>query len=312
MRALLLGLAFAVFGWTSAAFCQGFDMARGGDGEIQVYADNGIEWHSDELRVIARGNAKAVRGEMTLTADTLTAYYRQGPTGSSEIWRIDADGNVIAANTTDTATGDKGTYDLDKAILVLRGKPAKLTTPTQMFTADDQLEYHELAHMAVLRGNAVADRVDKGNKLQADILVAHFKDKSQGGGTKAKPGGTADGSSMDLKNADAYNHVVLTTPQETVTGDRGDYNMDSGIATISGAVTIKRETNVLTGGYANVDLNTGISKLFGGTPGGDNNGKRVSGTFIPEKHDGDPKEGADKGRAVFKGSAPTPPSGGGP
>jgi lipopolysaccharide export system protein LptA len=302
VAALAFAAALAVVGGTAHA--QGFDMAKGGDTQIQVYADDGIEWQSQANRVVAHGHAKAVRGDVTIIADTLIAFYRQGA-GGNEIWRIDADGHVVISNPNDTATGTSGTYDLDKAIFVLHGQPAKLVTPSETFTADDTLEYWELQHMAVLRGNGVA--VQKDKNLKGDVLTAHFKDKDGPGGKKppAKPaakGGNDSGGGLELQRADAYGHVVMTTAQEVITGDRGDYNMETDIATISGSVKILRDGNELNGGYAHVDLNSGISKLFGGAPGGEG-GKRVRGVFSPEKKD--KAESGAKERPVFQGKAPS-------
>ncbi len=309
---VLLAGALALLPPATAA-AQGFEMSKSGDQQIQVYADNGIEWHSEELRVIARGNAHAIRGTMTVDADVLTAHYRKGPKGD-EIWRLDADGNVVIRSPTDTATGAKGIYDLDKAVFVLKGAPARLVTPTEAFEATDSLEYWELQKMAVLRGNAIATQ--EGKKLQGDVLTAHFKDKDPNAGTKgkpgapaaarpaapaAKPGGGAASDSdngLELKRADAYGNVVLTTATETISGDRGDYNVETGIATVSGSAKIVREgSNQLEGGWAHVNLNTGVSKMFAGTPGGSDTGKRVQGYFIPRK-------GGDKGGASFSAGVP--------
>jgi len=284
-------------------------MSEGNDNPIQVYADDGIEWVSEANRVVARGNAKAIRGNVTVNADTLTAYYRQGPSGN-EIWRLDADGNVTITTPTETATGYKGTYDLDKAIFVLRGTPAKLVTPTDVVTAKDTLEYWEADHMAVARGDAYASSNNE-KSIKADVLTTHFKDKD-GTGTGAKPGakpaakpavkskagGDKDGGSLELQRADAYGHVVLTTPQEVVTGDRGDYNVETGIATVTGSVKLTRDGNELNGGFAHVNLNTGISKLFGAAPGGKGE-TRAHGTFTPDKQD------PDKRKAVFQGAGPS-------
>ncbi|MEO0035131.1 MAG: hypothetical protein RLZZ501_1154 [Pseudomonadota bacterium] len=278
---------------------QGFSMAQGGAQQLQVFADQGIEWHAEELRVIASGNAKAVRGTMTLDADTLTAYYRHGANGD-EIWRIDADGSVVTIRSpTDTATGTKAIYDLDQAVLVLKGGPARLVTPTDSFQASEQIEYWEGNKVAVLRGDAVATRGDR--TLRADVITAHFRDKGTGtAGARpagaAPPAAAAAGAarkasgagedSLDLERADAYGHVVLTTAKEVITGDRGDYVAATGIATLSGAVKMTREGgNQLEGGWAYVNMKTGISKLFpappnGGTPG------RVQGVFTPQKRDG--------------------------
>ncbi|CAA7613077.1 conserved hypothetical protein [Candidatus Terasakiella magnetica] len=290
----------AVLGWGGQVFAQGFEMSKSGDQQIQVYADNGIEWHAEELRVIARGNAHAVRGTMTIDADMLTAHYRKGAKGD-EIWRLDADGNVTIRSPNDTATGAKAIYDLDKAVFVLKGAPTKLVTPTETFQATESLEYWELKRMAVLRGDAIATQEDK--KLQADVLTAHFQSKDKMAPAKAKTNaaaakGESGGNGLELQRAEAFGHVILTTPSEVLTGDRGDYNVESGIATVSGSVKITRDgSNQLQGGYAHVNLNTGVSKLFAGTPGGSETGQRVQGVFIPQKK-------GDKERASFSGSVP--------
>lgn len=281
--ALALGLA------PVAALAQGFNLSRSNDSQIQVYADEGIEWLSEANRVIARGNTKAVRGNITVTADSLTAYYRQGANGD-EIWRLDADGNVTITSPSEKATGTKATYDLDKAIFVLRGKPARLETVKETVTAEDTIEYWEKDQVAVARGNAVATE-QQGRRIKADVLSARFKENPRS-------------KNLDLSRADAYGNVVLTTPKEEVTGERGDYNAESGIATVTGSVKITRDGNELNGGYAHVNLNTGISKLFGTAPGGKGDG-RVRGVFTPEKQ----PEGQDGRRAVFKGNAPTPKDG---
>ena len=315
--AVLLALGLVAL-HSGPAASQGFEMSKSGDQQIQVYADNGIEWHSEELRVIARGNAHAIRGNMTVDADVLTAHYRKGPKGD-EIWRLDADGNVVIRSPNDTATGHKAIYDLDKSIFVLKGTPAKLVTPTDTFQATDTLEYWELKKMAVLRGDAVATQ-EGGKSLKGDVLTAHFKDKDKtapakgsptkpapakpatAGATAASGSGSGDGGGLELQRADAYGHVVLISGSETVTGDRGDYNAETGIATVSGSVKISREGgNQLDGGWAHVNLNTGVSKLFPVAAGGTDTGQRVQGIFIPQKKG----EKGEQGRAGFSGNVPS-------
>ena len=264
------------------AHAQGFDMSKG-TSEIQISADDGLEWQSEASRVVAKGNAKAIRGDVTVTADTLTAYYRNNngttnPTGGgSQIWRVDADGHVTISNPTDTATGTKAIYDLDKAVLILKGSPAKLVTPTDSLSADDALAYWDTEKMAVLRSNGIA--ITKDKKIQADVLTAHFRDNKQA----PKPQKSGNNGSMELSRADAFGHVILTTPQDKVTGDRGDYNAVTGIATLTGIVTLTRDNNVMNGGYANVDLNSGISTLYGNQAGATTGKQRVQATFSPSQ-----------------------------
>jgi len=299
-------LAAALLTAAAPAVAQGFGMSQGGgDQQLQVFADNGIEWHSEDLRVIATGNARATRGTMSVDADKLTAYYRQTNGKGDEIWRLDADGTVTIRSPTDTATGNKAIYDLDKAVFVLKGAPARLVTATDQFQATESLEYWEAQKMAVLRGDAVATRDTR--TLKADVITAHFKDKATGPSApraaapaKSSGGGAKSSSdSLDLQRADAYGHVRLTTATETVTGDRGDYDAATEIATVTGAVKIVREGgNQLEGGWAYVNLKTGISKLFPAPPGTGGTSPRVQGVFTPKKQD-------EQGRSGFSGRVPS-------
>ena len=101
----------------------------------------------------------------------------------------------------------------------------------------------------------------------------------------------------------------MTTEREVVTGDRGDYTVDTGIVIVTGSVKITRENNQLDGGYAVVDLNTGVSKLFptapGAAPGGD---QRVKGLFVPQKKQTPPAEGASGSAPDAQAPASTPSS----
>lgn len=253
----------------AAARAQGIDMAGQSGQPIEVYADNGIEWSQDGRRFIAHGNAKAVRGRITVTADTLTAHYREQGS-ANDIYRLDAEGKVTIASPTETMTGSAATYDMDKAILVMKGSPVRLTTPTDVVTANDTMEYWEKKRMAVARGDALAVRADK--RIKADVLTAYFKES---------------GPKRDLRldTTQAFGNVVLTTTQDVVTGERGDYNAETGIATLTGSVKITRAENQLNGGYAVVNMNSGVSRLFPAPPGGGGGG-RVQGLFVPERKDG--------------------------
>jgi len=258
------------------------------DQPLDVTADQGIEFSKDAKEIIARVNARAVRGNTTITADTLTAYYRdKNPvaadakaktpaptdkpadgtgTGGSEVWRVTADGTVDIFTPTQHAYGDHGDYNIDDAVVVLTGDHLKMTTPIDIVTARDTLEYWENKHQAVARGNAVAIRAEK--RIQADTLVADFAENKQ--------------KQMVIQVAHGYDHVVLTTPTEVVTGDRADYVVETGIVTVTGSVKINRAGNQIDGNYAVVNLNTGISKVLS-APTGKPGDRQVKGLFVPQK-----------------------------
>ncbi len=280
---LLLTAALAWLPLPAAAQSLGFG-APGEQTPVEVLADNGIEWMRDGKRFVAHGNASATRGETTVYADTLTAHYREGKTGKSELWRLDAQGHVRIASPTETASGDVAVYDIGSAVLVLRGEPvAKLVTPDTVVTARDELEYWDAKRFAVARGDAVVVR--DGRTLKADIVTAYFAPKSAQKPQKGKAKGG------DIDAVDAHGHVTITSKTEVATGDRGRYNVKTGIATLLDNVTLTRGGDTLNGAYAVVNMNTGVSTLYSQVPGAKTDKpKPVRGKFIPKKAEPLPEE----------------------
>lgn len=226
---------------------------------LEITAEDGIEWQQETKVYIARGNARARQNDVVVHGQVLKAYYRDLPEGGTQIWRIDADGDVRIVSPTQTAYGDKAVYDVDNGVLVLTGK-VWMVTETDRITARDSLEYWEKRNLVVARGDAVAIRGD--NRLRADILTAHFKIGS-------------DGKSR-IHRIDAFDNVLVSSPTEIATSNQGVYNVKTGIAILSGSVKITRGENQLSGEYAEIDLNSGVSRLFGGAK------QRVQGYFAPD------------------------------
>ena len=246
---LALAVSLVVFGPSPGgdALAQKLNFGSGdSDQPIEIFADKGIEWQQENLIFIARGNARAVRGAVTVYADELRAYYREKADGGTDIWRLDANGKVRIKTQGETAYGDNAIYQVDKKILVLKGRKVRLVAGNDEITANRQLEYWENKQMAVARGNAFAVRENK--RLRADVLAAYFRTDRKG--------------ENKLYRIDAFDRVKVVTDQNTATSNRGVYNVESGIATLTGAVKLVRGKNVLTGCSAEVNLNSGISKIF--------------------------------------------------
>jgi lipopolysaccharide export system protein LptA len=66
-------VALAILAATGA-HAQGIDFSQGG--AVEVTARGGFEWRENEQVVIATGDARAVRGDVTVLADRLIARYR--------------------------------------------------------------------------------------------------------------------------------------------------------------------------------------------------------------------------------------------
>jgi lipopolysaccharide export system protein LptA len=305
MRPARLALLLFALAVPATARAQQLDLTHGGP--IDITAQDGIEWRQNDQEVIARGDAKAIRGNVTVTADRLTAWYRKKKsatpvqtasakppsatgglvgdptTDDNEIYRLQADGNVHIYTQTDQAFGDKAVYDLDQAVMVMTGKNLKLTTPNEVITARDDLEYWPDKHMAVARGDAVVLTND-AKRVAADTLVAYTTDNPASAPSTPAPNpapnpanANADplASSGKLQRVEAFGHVSIRTQTDTVTGDRGVYVPDTGIARLAGNVKINRGQNQLNGAEADVNMKTGIAKLIA-VPAG-----RVHGLVVP-------------------------------
>lgn len=256
LLSLLLGLALPAAAQTLPA--------AGGEQPVTVEADQGIEWLRDQSMYVARGNARAVRGGVSVEADTLTALYREKD-GATDIYRLEALGNVVIRSAEQTGYGERAVYDVDEGVAVLLGstKPPRLVAKDETITARDSLEYWDKRRIAVARGDAVAT---KGTRtIRADTLIARFKEDRKGG--------------LVATRMDAVGNVVITTPEDVARGDEGIYNVEREIATLSGNVRITRGKNQLNGQRAEVNLKTGISRLLAGKDG---QNQRVRGLFDPK------------------------------
>ncbi len=284
-------MAFAVL-VSGPAWGQALDFSKGGP--IDVTSDNGIEYRQAEQVVIARGNARAVRGDVTVTADRLTARFRRkggaagtpsptaGPdTGNNEIYRLEADGNVHIFTATDLAVSDHAIYDIDQAVLLLTGGAMKITTPQQIMTARDTMEYWSQKHMAVGRGLAVVITSD-GRRVAGDTLVGYTAPPPPAGSapvakpvaTAVKPGVSAMAGGK-LQRVEAFGNVEVRTVTETFRGARAVYVADSEIARLAGNVRVTRGQSQLNGDEAVVNMRTGIYTMTK-APGG-----RVQGLVVP-------------------------------
>jgi lipopolysaccharide export system protein LptA len=256
---------------------------------IEIVARDGIEWDRENLRYVARGAARVTQADRTIEADTLTAYYRQGGTGGTEIYRYAAAGNVRITSPTQRAVADAGVYDVDSGIVTLTGTAMKISTAAQEITARDSLEYWEPKQMAVARGNALVVTSD-GRRIGADTLAAYFvqatapRPAATSGAGRPPPRqpqtdtGTAGNRRLD--RVEAFGNAIVTTANETAQGDKGQYNATSGIATLTGNVKLTRGRNQAAGDALELNLNNGLYKLSC-KPG--TGSSCVRGLFVPER-----------------------------
>jgi lipopolysaccharide export system protein LptA len=218
---------------------------------IEIEAESGIEWRRNEKQYIARGNAMAKRGDLTVHADTLTAHYRDKKGGGSEIWQIDADGHVRLQQPGRTVTGGHAIYNLDARILKVTGGGVGVDTGKEKLTADDSLEYQDGPQIAIARGNATVVQTDR--RVRADTMTGHFQRQTDG--------------KLTLMRMEADGHVEVKTPDTYATSNKGDYDLTADIMTLSGNVKVTNAGNQFNGEYAEVNVKTGVSRLLGNPSG---------------------------------------------
>ncbi|MCC6720146.1 MAG: hypothetical protein IT555_19895 [Acetobacteraceae bacterium] len=294
MRGFLRGVALAA-GLVSAAAAQPIDLSSGGP--VAITAREGFEWREAEQMVVASGDARAVRDNVTVIADRLIARYRKKPggaapaaapqpglagdAGGNEIYRLEAEGHVRIFTATDEAVGDHAVYDIDQAVMVMTGSGLRLTTPTQVLTARDSLEYWSQKRMAVARGNAVAVTTD-ARRLAADVLVAYIEEDKPGTPRPAAVQGGAEppGAGSKLKRMEAYGNVEARTATDIVRGDRAVYLPETGVARVLGNVRVTSGQNQINGPAADVNMRTGVARMLADP------GARVQGVIMPNSATG--------------------------
>ena len=229
---------------------------------VEISAGKTLEWHQKDKQYVAEGEVEAKQGDVTILAEKLVADYHDDEGGGNvDIWQLTALENVRINNTDSTATGDKAVYDVNTGQATLTGQDLKLTTPEQVITATERMEYNSNKGVAKAVGNAKIIQGD--DTLSASTITANFSKDANG--------------KQALDNATASGGVTIKTPDETLTGNTGFYNAKNNTAEVKGNVKIVRGPNTLEGARAELNMTTNISKMFAAPE----SGKRVKGVFFP-------------------------------
>ena len=256
--ALLAGLVWLILAVPAAVAQTGTPLA-GGDGPVEVDASYSLEWHQDRQAYVARGDAVLRQGESSLSADVITAYYREVGDGDTEIFQLTGEGNVVVEDATSRATGDQVVYDADRGIYVLTGDDLRYESGGDVVTARDSLEYWVEEDLAVARGEAVALR--ESQQVEADVLTANFAEGADG--------------TRQISLVTALGNVLIIDGPNVASGDEGIYDLQTSIATLEGNVYLNDGENTIRGAYAEMNLDTGMRRVLAGDDG------RVQGLLIP-------------------------------
>jgi len=106
---------------------------------LNFQSDKPLEIQGDRLEVLEEGrvnvltgNVSVVQGPNLLRSAKMTVYFASGSnpresTTGNNIERIEVEGGVYVKSEKQVATGDRGTYNMNTAVLELSGKEVVLT-----------------------------------------------------------------------------------------------------------------------------------------------------------------------------------------
>lgn len=233
--------------------------------QIEITADGNLTWNRELGLYAAQGNARAVRQNLIIEADLLTAHERgrktsadstPGPSASApasaaagpgnNLDRLTAQGNVRIFDERQKIFGDRAVYDLDRKVAVITGKHLTYKTDNDIITARDSMEYHEDENTALAKGHVQA--VHDGRRMEADTMKARFTPNAQG--------------NMEMSAMSAEGNVTVVTPNDVAHGNKALYDVKRNVAVLTGNVRITHGDTQLSGQRAEVNFTTGESRLL--------------------------------------------------
>ena len=237
------------------------DISVAAAGDITLNADNRVEYHQKEQKLVAVGNAVASKDDLSIKAQAIIGYCN--PKIKNKISKVEANNDVHLVSSQAEAFGDSLIYDINQDSAVLKGSPARIKTPDADITAQGSITYYPSQQKAIAIDGVIATDA-KGNKVFADLMTAYF---------------TKDANDkMILNKIDIEQNVKITSQDTVVTALRGTYYAIDGKIKLFDDVVINQNGNILNGSTAETDLNSGISKILSGAKSG-----RVSGVFKEKK-----------------------------
>ena len=142
----------------------------------------------------------------------------------------------------------------------------------------DSLEVLQGQNKAIFSGTVQARQGDLD--IRSEKMTVFYKpgDKKSDKTDDKKTDGASKISKVEIDK-----NVFISTPKETAKGNKGVYDVDAGLVTLEGDVTLTSMKNIVKGQKLVYNLKTGQSKIISGGEGKGSGGKkeRVRGVFVP-------------------------------
>lgn len=182
MRPHLLLALFAALAATPAAAqqpgagnvpnaLQGFATNR--DQPVRI-TSNSLEVRDKEKTAVFAGNVVVVQGDTTMRSPELLVFYEGSaapadnqPQSTSSIKRLEAKGGVVVQTKDQTATGDKGVFEMKTNTVTLTGKPVVLTQGPNVVQGE-KLTVDLVTGVSRIEGGRVRSIIVPGSVKQGD------------------------------------------------------------------------------------------------------------------------------------------------
>lgn len=212
-------------------------------GQVELSADNGLEWNMNKKTIVASENAILKRDDMNVISDKIAAYYNEKG-GNGEIYEITALGNVVISSLNYEIRSDYLTFDLKNSLLTLSmdDGEVEMVSDDTILKSKGNVVFYQNDNKIILNDAQV---INSGRIIEGDSLYV-FLDKQN-----------------NLERVIVKDGVKIKDGDQLIIGDKADFNQSTGVANISGNVSFAKGENVsLTGGKVTYDMRTGIAKIL--------------------------------------------------
>lgn len=180
---------------------------------LEITANSALEWNQNAKTYTANGKAKAVQGNISVTADKLIAFYDAAKGGATNITRLEAHGHVNLQSGSDTAIGERAIYDLVSGIAILDGGRVKIIQEKKASLEADKITLS-------------FDPARTLKKAEADGKVMIINAGQKGTGDKAV-------YTPDKDTAELIGRVRITQEDNWLEGDRAEINLTTHISRLT-------------------------------------------------------------------------------
>ena len=132
------------------------------------------------------------------------------------------------------------------------------TAPIEI--TSNALEVRQAENLAIFSGDVVAGQGTL--RLTADRLDVAYDDAAEG-----------NPETGQITNMQAHGNVFISNGAETAQGERAEYDVDTGLITMTGSVVLTQGENVISGQRLVINLDDGQGRMEG----------RVKSIFMPQQ-----------------------------